>query len=403
MNVAKGGSGLDVDRRALELLVVDNDDLERLELLLSEFNIFEALGAVRQELRHSELLAFLLDPNESHGLDDTFLRRFLQRSLSNAGGGHEISSVDLDIWQLDEVEVRREWANIDILLVDDRNQFAILIENKIDSTEHSNQLQRYWEAAHQEFPDHKIVGLYLTPGREQPSNSRYIPIDYDLVANLVGRFLEARSSTTGADVQTLLRHYEQMLRRHIVSDSDIADLCRRIYKKHRHALDLIYEHRPDPSHGAARDLLEKAVTAATELIAEDSSRSYLRFLPKQWDVEKLRQGSGWTKSQRMLLFELIFTNDRVFLKLVIGPGPAAIRESLFNAAQKHHDLFKVSAKTLSPKYHQIFQRAFVDGKTLSSEDPEAIEAAIGEHWREFMSEDLPAILDALGDLTALIP
>lgn len=36
----------------LENLVIDNPDLARLETLLGQFNIFEALGAVRVELRH---------------------------------------------------------------------------------------------------------------------------------------------------------------------------------------------------------------------------------------------------------------------------------------------------------------------------------------------------------------
>ena len=30
----------------------------------------------------------------------------------------------------------------------------------------------------------------------------------------------------GADVNTMMRHYVTMLRRHIVSESDIAELCR---------------------------------------------------------------------------------------------------------------------------------------------------------------------------------
>ncbi len=36
------------DRKALEALVIDNPDLERLESLLDEFNIFEAAGWTRQ-------------------------------------------------------------------------------------------------------------------------------------------------------------------------------------------------------------------------------------------------------------------------------------------------------------------------------------------------------------------
>ena len=49
------------DRQVLEAFLVENPDLERLELLLDEFNLFEAVGVVRQELRHSDFLGFLLD------------------------------------------------------------------------------------------------------------------------------------------------------------------------------------------------------------------------------------------------------------------------------------------------------------------------------------------------------
>ena len=49
------------DLQALEHLV-GNEDLERLEALLDQFNIFEAIGVVNQELRHSDFLAYLLDP-----------------------------------------------------------------------------------------------------------------------------------------------------------------------------------------------------------------------------------------------------------------------------------------------------------------------------------------------------
>jgi hypothetical protein len=56
---------------------------------------------------HSELLAFLLDPTENHGLGDSFLRRFLQRALAGGPSGAPISPVDLDVLELDDVEVRR--------------------------------------------------------------------------------------------------------------------------------------------------------------------------------------------------------------------------------------------------------------------------------------------------------
>src|SRR5688572_14064226 len=69
------------DRQLLEAFVVENADLETLEGLIAQFNIFEAVGAVRQELRHSDFLAFLLDPRQNHRLGDAFVRRLLQKFL----------------------------------------------------------------------------------------------------------------------------------------------------------------------------------------------------------------------------------------------------------------------------------------------------------------------------------
>ncbi|MDQ3237363.1 MAG: PD-(D/E)XK nuclease family protein [Actinomycetota bacterium] len=50
------------DLKALENFIVGNAELEKLEAMLDRFNIFEAVGLVRQEVKHSTFLAFLLDP-----------------------------------------------------------------------------------------------------------------------------------------------------------------------------------------------------------------------------------------------------------------------------------------------------------------------------------------------------
>lgn len=69
--------GDEKDLQALEHLVVGNEDLERLETLLDQFNIFEAIGVVDQELRDSDFLAYLLDPRGNHDLRDAFIKRLL--------------------------------------------------------------------------------------------------------------------------------------------------------------------------------------------------------------------------------------------------------------------------------------------------------------------------------------
>ena len=52
----------------LERFVIENEPLERLESRLSEFNIFETLGIQHYEIRHSNTLAYWMNPSESHGL-----------------------------------------------------------------------------------------------------------------------------------------------------------------------------------------------------------------------------------------------------------------------------------------------------------------------------------------------
>ena len=70
----------DTDQKALEAFLLDNPELAQLEVLLDEFNIFEAVGAVRQEVRHSDFLAFLLHPRERHGLGATFGQKWFNWS-----------------------------------------------------------------------------------------------------------------------------------------------------------------------------------------------------------------------------------------------------------------------------------------------------------------------------------
>jgi len=72
------------DREALEHLVVDNDDLLELEELIGRFNIFDALGIARVEIRHSNFLAWLLDPAESHGQGSIFLKAVLMDLFKQA-------------------------------------------------------------------------------------------------------------------------------------------------------------------------------------------------------------------------------------------------------------------------------------------------------------------------------
>ena len=308
-------------RQLLEAFVVDNTDLERLESLVTQFNIFEAIGAVRQELRHSDFLAFLLDPQQNHGLRDVFVKKLLQKAISEADGVHlPVTPIDLDTWNLEQLEVAREWKNIDILLADEASDLIVAIENKIDTSEHSDQLERYWQTLQEAFPAKRIVGIFLTADGEQASHQHFISVDYGQVAHLIENLVDGRAGGLGSDVRALMLHYAQMLRRHIVSESEIAELCRRIYQKYKQALDLIFDHRPD-QQATLREFLETLIKENPELLPDFSNKQCVRFTSKNWESFKLRSGQGWTRSGRILPFECQNLPDSLKVKLIIGPGP----------------------------------------------------------------------------------
>ena len=88
-----------------------------------------------------------------------------------------------------------------------------------------------------------------------------------------------------------------------LSESQIAELCKKLYARHKTALDLIYEHRPDRVRHV-REYLEVEISKNDQLVLDHCSKSYIRFVAKKLDVAVLKKGAGSTPGGRMLLFEV---------------------------------------------------------------------------------------------------
>lgn len=95
--------------KCLEKFVLSNPELDHLENLVSEFNIFEALNLRYAEIRHSSFLVWLLNPYENHGLGNYFIRQFLKRIASlkkSYFSSADVSVFDFELfltmmWKLD--------------------------------------------------------------------------------------------------------------------------------------------------------------------------------------------------------------------------------------------------------------------------------------------------------------
>jgi hypothetical protein len=261
-------------------------------------------------------------------------------------------------------------------------------------------LRRYRRTVCREFPADCAILVFLTPDGEEPSDEKFIPFSYAEIADLVDAVCQAHESTLGADVYALMTHYTTMLRRYIVSESEIAELCQKIYQRHQRALDLIFEHRPDLQSdlaSALERLVEESVSEG--LVLDRSTKSYVRFAPTQWDVMPA-QGSakGWTETNRLLLFEFQNSATRLVLKLVLGPGPQPVRQAIYEQAAENPRVFRGMLKRLYTKWTQLYRKQFLVERDYEDADLETLMEKVQNQWSRFLSEDLPAIRHAIMEM-----
>jgi hypothetical protein len=276
----------DEDLKALEAFVVDNDDLLALESIIGRFNIFDALSIARAEIRHSNFLAFILDPAESHGQGQVFLKAVLMDLLKAAPPTlRPFSPIELDGADLRGIVVRREWEHIDLFISCQHPPFVIVIENKVDSKEHSDQLGRYKATMKHHFPDHRPLYVYLTPEGEEPSEGEWVSYSYSHIYRVLNRVRTTYNNAIGEDVLVFLDHYLNLIGTRFMNETEeskrIDDLCQRIYKNHRVALDLIYERVGNPASGVLTD---------AEMVLREDPRwhvfyrasKHIDFVPREW-------------------------------------------------------------------------------------------------------------------------
>jgi hypothetical protein len=226
---------------------MDINELEKVEAQTSKFNVFETLGIVNMEIRHSNVLGWLFSPNEQHGFSDAFIKRFMQEIVQGyEGSGDTLDPLKVLLWDYHDLIVRREWQNIDLLAISESNRFVLVIENKVWSRESKQQLNKYYEIIQDNFPGYHQVFVYLTPFGDEASNPEiWTSMDYSRVMQMIEYCLESRQNMMESSVRLFIEQYMDTLRRYVVGDSNLEKLCQDIYFKHKKALDLIFEYKPD--------------------------------------------------------------------------------------------------------------------------------------------------------------
>jgi len=269
------------ESEALKAFLMDIDCLNPLSEWTSKFNLFDVLKITRTEIRHSNMLSWLLSPNENHGLGDSIIRGFLQYEISTFAESDDV--FDILLMDCHDFEIQREWHNIDILAVSPKSKFILCIENKIDTGEHDNQLQRYKKLVDETYPDYRKMFIFLSPeGAEASDPENWCSMGYQDVLSIIENARKKVQLISEAEM--LIDNYIEAIRRDIVGDEKLAKICTEIYAKHKKALDLIFENKPDTASNLAVVLRAWAIAkhnaGELELVLDKCNKTYTRFKTK---------------------------------------------------------------------------------------------------------------------------
>lgn len=314
----------------------DDRNVDLLQADLNRPNLFSILGVQRKEIRHSNFLAWILNPSANHGFGSGFLVRML-RHISALASLSVQETMNLEAEALLGVEVYREWKNTDVLLV--TKNAVICIENKIDAKDSKGQLTKYRNLIEKHYPKkkHKVF-IYLTPFGEMPTDEQeceyYLPLSYQTIIDHVMAVSEIHRERLSERTKLYIDDYVSLIRRDIMNNDNVNELANVIYKNHKELLDFVFENRIDVA-----DVIYPIIEARVRnsgWIPRSKNKGFTRFLTKELDAIIPAYGIGWP-GKESFLFEINFywQKGKIVFKTVIAPTTnASISELLSGAIEK---------------------------------------------------------------------
>ena len=125
------------------------------------YNLFSILNIERYELKHSALIANLLDPKGSHGCGDAFLRAFFEIALKGTAYPFEDCTLPHSYTEYYTGPIAGDTGGrIDILI--QSSCYGLIIENKIYAGDQDKQLTRYDNYGKKTFGADGYRLVYLT-------------------------------------------------------------------------------------------------------------------------------------------------------------------------------------------------------------------------------------------------
>lgn len=373
----------------LSLLGALSDFKKRFQIA-ERLNVFEALGMVRQETKHSRFLGFLLTPTAPHGLGDRFLKALFLSVLANHPQA-PISRLQAAIADFGDALVYFERDNFDISVHVPSVDLLFVIENKVDSAEREKQLSDYRSRVAQRYPGTKFVGAFLTPEGYQGEDSSWCPLSYRTIQTELAVVLNSDAAALTPASALLISHYLDLIERHVVASQDLIDACKKIYAQHRTAIDLVVEHGQTSVLSAAFDSFQVGVPMVQK-VANSTGRR-VNFVANDWlslPGFQVADQTYWTNTCPVQ-FWFYLEDQKLYLFVEIGPVTGGTFDRT-RFIEEVRTTLEERGRKITDRYTRVASRKV---QVTDDLDAEEVSAKMQKLWRDLDGERIIRELTAV--------
>lgn len=255
----------------------------------NRFNIFKVLKLDNSEIRHSNFLAWLLNPEETHNLGYKFIKEFFESYADIDWSKEEFINVETEV-------LTNKNRRIDILITG--KNFLCVIENKYGSCEHDEQCKHYKNFIYSnenyknipnkyfvfldiEMPDEKILNEVLKD---------YYPITYRKIYSILKNIIKNQPDNK-IEIEIIKQYTLILKEKYSMLDENIKKECRKIYDEHKEVYEALKEFERD-FQTDMYNIMKSVVNEDNNLINDDrngfgydnNTGAGVRFITK--DIQK---------------------------------------------------------------------------------------------------------------------
>ncbi|MEK5182696.1 MULTISPECIES: PD-(D/E)XK nuclease family protein [Paenibacillus] len=336
--------------------VANNQLLDRLDSTLNEFNPIKVMKADQFEIRHSNILAWLLNPKENHYLGDMVLKKIFAEILCGDViiKNHGLQITDVLLGSFHDADVLREWRNIDIVVISKKNNLVLFIENKVYAGLADHQLQKYLNIIRESYPSiQHVIPVFLTLSGEEAPHSEYYSFSHTDILAILRAILELNQDKMNEKIFDFISYYTKTLEVLTMQDEQLISLCRELYKHHREAIDAIIKYGvvSTSTLNQATDMLKINIAITDHSNHPDFhlSDKEFWFIPTSLKVNMPQIVGSW-KSPYPFSYFFAAEEKRLLLILEVGPiKDGQLRVDLMNHIVQNDigNLFRIKANALT--------------------------------------------------------